>query len=319
MMRRAILGVVVCALVLSGCPDDGAAPGSDGTGTGDGGTADALADAGDAAGGADVAADAADAMPDTTGGDAGAADAVLPDAGAPDAAGDAAGDAVIDVGPGPDGGADVGPNDTADTSDAPGPGDALDAADGGPPLPAGCCDAGGSCPAGQMCIDPALGGTPTCVPTPEPGRCWVDADCEAGQTCHGAAKCPCDVDCDMAYEGPGVCAPAAGCASIQVSWVQEICDAKSIAVWNGASCIATCPGCCGCEPFCELTFDSLAECEAACGPPLCAAWDGSCDDAIPPAPWWAFTEAGCVMIDSCTCEGCPGTFPTEEACHATCG
>lgn len=177
----------------------------------------------------------------------------------------------------------------------------------------GCCTGAGACPAGAQCMPYSGVGWSTCVPVPETGRCYTADDCPAGHTCQGAGVCPCNMDCDMGYEGPGVCVPPAGCTPLKTSWVQEICDAASLVLWDGSQCVGTCPGCCGCEPFCDLTFPSMEACEAACGCPL---WDGSCDDAMPPAPWWALTASGCEEIATCVCEGCPGTFPTQAACEA---
>lgn len=177
----------------------------------------------------------------------------------------------------------------------------------------GCCTGAQVCPAGFQCMPLSGIGWSTCVATPEPGRCWSNQDCPSGHTCEGAAFCPCSSDCDMSYEGPGVCKPPTGCTPLETAWVTEICDAKSLALWDGTKCVQTCPGCCGCEPFCDKTFESLDACQATCG---CTLWDGSCDDAIPPAPWWALTAKGCEEITTCVCEGCPGAYPSKAACEA---
>lgn len=130
----------------------------------------------------------------------------------------------------------------------------------------GCCTGAGNCPKGAQCQAFSGIGWSTCVALPEPGRCWKNTDCPVGHPCKGAAVCPCGNDCDKGYAGPGVCTPpaGAGCTPIQPKWVAEICDAASLVVWTGSQCAATCPGCCGCEPFCDATFPSIAACQAAC-------------------------------------------------------
>lgn len=181
----------------------------------------------------------------------------------------------------------------------------------------GCCTGAEVCPAGYQCMPLSGIGWSTCVATPEPGRCWADTDCPANHTCEGAAFCPCNADCDMDYEGTGVCTPPSGCMPIQTPWVKEWCDAASLVIWDGAKCVETCPGCCECKPFCDKTFPNVEACQTACGD-TCVLWDGSCDDAIPENPWWARTAAGCIEVGSCTCDGCPGTFATKSACEASC-
>jgi len=71
---------------------------------------------------------------------------------------------------------------------------------------------------------------------------------------------------------------ASGCAAIEPSWVKETCDAASIVIFDGEKCIATCPGCCECGPFCDLAFNSVAACEAACQGPSCPTYIGSLKD-----------------------------------------
>ncbi len=159
-----------------------------------------------------------------------------------------------------------------------------------------------------------------CVPAPDDGRCYADSDCAVGYTCDGASVCPCLMDCDMGYEGPGVCVPPTDvCVPIQGGWLQEICDAASVVYWDGELCRQGDFGECGCEPFCEYVFPDMASCLGACGG--CVIFDGSCDDAIPDEPWWYFNGAACVEEDSCVCGGCPGTYATkafcEQACHVT--
>ncbi len=181
----------------------------------------------------------------------------------------------------------------------------------------GCCSGALVCPAGQQCLPLSGIGWSTCVAKPAPGQCWKNADCPSGQSCHGAAFCPCNSDCDMPYQGPGICVPPApACAPIQLGWVKEICNAKGLVVWDGSKCVATCPGCCGCEPFCDKTFATMAECQASCK--TCPVWNGACDDALPAQPWWARMASGCVAVSSCLNPGTPGTYATQKACVEAC-
>jgi hypothetical protein len=56
----------------------------------------------------------------------------------------------------------------------------------------------------MYCVGEA-GGSGVCKePTPE-GDCWEDDDCGEGEECAEPSFCPCDMDCDMAWDGPGVC------------------------------------------------------------------------------------------------------------------
>jgi hypothetical protein len=192
-----------------------------------------------------------------------------------------------------------------------------------PPILGGCCAEDGDCTIGEICAkvpwaDIAVG---VCAPAAEPGRCWADADCADGQACQGAAACPCNADCDMDYEGPGVCVvPGEACQSIDASWVQEWCGAANLVIFDGSTCTQTCPGCCECKPFCELTFATMETCQAACGspPPSCAVFAGECDDAIPDNPWWYWDGTACQEETSCMCEGCTGTFPSLAECQGAC-
>ena len=130
----------------------------------------------------------------------------------------------------------------------------------------GCCTTTGVCPGGEECFLLSGIGWSTCLAKPEPGRCWQPSDCPAGQTCEGAGFCPCNTFCDGAsYQGPGVCTPPApACTPILPAWVLETCDAANLVVWDGSQCVATCPGCCGCAPFCSKTFGSIGACLTAC-------------------------------------------------------
>ncbi len=140
-------------------------------------------------------------------------------------------------------------------------------------VPPGCCLTDADCailasPVAQVCALPGWGGadvTGVCRTVAKEGWCWRDADCASGQECHGAAVCPCLVDCDLAYEGPGLCVDAGpGCTALDPSWIGEWCDAANLVLWDGTACVETCPGCCACEPFCDLTFQTVAECQTAC-------------------------------------------------------
>lgn len=155
------------------------------------------------------------------------------------------------------------------------------------------------------------------------GRCWGDGDCQAGEYCHGMSLCPCLLDCDMDYEGPGVCLPEGDqqCKPVQEHWIQEWCNAASLVFFDGEKCVASCPGCCECTPFCEYTYNTMEECEAACSfdqPPECIVFEGDCDGAIPPAPWWYFDGYSCIKETTCTCENCPGAFESLEQCQQVC-
>ena len=199
---------------------------------------------------------------------------------------------------------------------------------GTPPL--GCCLTDADCSDdndddvfARICYEGLYGEEPfgVCVLAPEEfeeGRCWVDSHCANGLYCHGAAECGCNVDCDMDYHGPGVCVSDGPCPAIDENWVQEWCDAASIVIFDGEKCVATCPGCCECKPFCDLVFDTMDKCEAFCGGSECDIFDGGCDDAIPEQPWYYFDGVGCFEEDSCMCEGCPGTFSSLQQCQDQC-
>ncbi len=134
--------------------------------------------------------------------------------------------------------------------------------------PGGCCSQDLDCGPGKVCVSAGFGAAAPgmCFDEASAGWCWEDADCGASQACHGAAACPCGWDCDMAYEGPGVCVdqPTTGCVPVDETWVLEICNAASVVIFDGEKCLHTCPGCCGCEPFCDLTFESIEACEGSC-------------------------------------------------------
>jgi hypothetical protein len=126
-----------------------------------------------------------------------------------------------------------------------------------------CCTETGACPDGQVCDL----GPQACQPTPSQGWCFQDANCAAGQVCIGEASCPCNSDCDMSYDGPGVCATPVDedCLALDPSLVEELCDAASVVVFDGNQCVVTCLGCCGAYPTTLATFMDLASCQAACG------------------------------------------------------
>lgn len=189
---------------------------------------------------------------------------------------------------------------------------------------AGCCESDADCPQLDapftlVCRGRGLSGIPgwgECVPEPEEGRCWEDQDCPVGKECRSAALCGCLVDCDM-VEGPGVCVgPEARCHTVSEEWIRETCDAANVVIFDGSGCVATGYGRCNCEPFCDLVYPDMESCLAECGG--CQVFDGGCDDAIPPAPWWYFDGTQCVEEDSCTCGGCPGTYLSEAACRNAC-
>jgi len=146
-----------------------------------------------------------------------------------------------------------------------------------PSLPDGCCYVDADCPLDESgepaaCVGQALGwpdGAGVCRDKPaDTGRCFGDQHCPKGSHCEGEAVCGCNTDCDMDYEGPGICVPDDGsCPAINPDWVLETCNAASLVIFDGAMCVSTCPGCCGCKPFCQHTFQSYAECEASCVTP----------------------------------------------------
>jgi hypothetical protein len=189
-----------------------------------------------------------------------------------------------------------------------------------PMAPIGCCHTTDDCPpgtggetvfcAGQQTAPDGLG---VCVGPAESGWCYVDEHCEPGQECHGSAVCGCNIDCDPPYLGPGICVPEGpACAPIEENWVKEICNAASVVIWDGEKCIATCPGCCGCEPFCELTFESVNECQAQCGlVPDCPLFVG----ALAEEPYvYKQAQGGCIeqegMAGPCKSDdNCPGGYP----------
>ena len=197
-------------------------------------------------------------------------------------------------------------------------------------VPEGCCLTDADCndpmtAAIMVCAGEGMGDPPwagVCVePASEAGRCWADTDCADAQVCYGATLCGCMMECDAgAITAPGICVtPGAACQAIKPSWTDEICDAANIVVWDGQACVHTCLGCCGCQGWCEFTFQTIEACESACHPTACEIFDGGCDGALPDAPWWYWDGQACVMEDSCVCEGCPGTFPSLEACQNACG
>ena len=189
---------------------------------------------------------------------------------------------------------------------------------------AGCCQQDADCPgSGKICVGHGSGAEPgwgVCVQDAAQGWCWADDDCSTGEYCHNPSVCGCLMDCDMAYEGPGICAPSDGkCLPVKQEWVLEYCDAASVVIWTGQECVSTCPGCCSCHPFCDFTFDTMEDCQSTCSAPSCAVWDGSCDDAVPDQPWWYFDGSKCLSNATCTCEGCPGVFATKAQCENACG
>ncbi len=180
-----------------------------------------------------------------------------------------------------------------------------------PPPPPGCCRDGRDCQALLTC-EPSDGlagtsGYGVCAAHPEAGRCWTDGECGLGQGCVGASLCPCGMDCLLATSGPGVCAPVGGaCATLAPAWVTETCDAASVVVFDGTTCVSTCPGCCGCEPFCGLTFPSIAACQAVCATPpaACSPWVGALADG-------PFTY----LWDDAPPGACPRIAPRPEPCR----
>ncbi len=132
-------------------------------------------------------------------------------------------------------------------------------------IPEGCCATSDDCP-GQVCVNLRPEGLyGVCGEIPGAGRCWTDGDCGEGESCHGRALCPCGAICDIGYVGTGFCAATgASCTAVNPESIAETCDAKNLWVFDGAGCVQTCPGCCGCEPWCDFTWDDEASCQDAC-------------------------------------------------------
>ncbi|MBM4353346.1 MAG: hypothetical protein FJ109_06035 [Deltaproteobacteria bacterium] len=187
-----------------------------------------------------------------------------------------------------------------------------------PPLPDGCCYTDADCPPGEtgeaaVCAGQALGwpnGAGVCKSKPsDPGRCYGDQHCPKGKQCDGESVCGCNSDCDMDYEGPGICVPDDGsCPTIDPDWVLEYCNAASIVIFDGQKCVSTCPGCCECKPFCKYTFQTIEECEASCvtATPQCPLYVA----ALQTEPFALVEpEGGCVLAtQSSACaadEDCP--------------
>ncbi len=198
---------------------------------------------------------------------------------------------------------DVEGSDLADLSEEPAPSD-VEGSDLAP-LPAGCCYTDSDCPVDgsgeQACAGQALGwpeGAGVCKGKPsDPGRCYGDVHCPAGSHCDGESVCGCMVDCDMDYEGPGICVPDDGtCPAVDTDWVMEYCNAANLVVFDGKKCVATCPGCCECKPFCKYTFQSFEECEASClaTTPQCPLYVAAL--ATEPYSVWQ-PDQGCESID----------------------
>ncbi|MFT5434913.1 MAG: hypothetical protein ACI9OJ_005629 [Myxococcota bacterium] len=203
-------------------------------------------------------------------------------------------------------------------------------------VPEGCCDANNPCTSGELCLD-SKPGPGICQASPKPGWCWEDAQCPGGQVCHGAEICPCGATCKTHH--PGVCVPTSGCAPIEVSWVEETCNAANVVVFNGTECVETCFGCCGCGPFCDKTFSSIEECEGSCVPKDCPTFitaladcphhvsptetcpkvsckEASCgSDSDCPAPDVTFGANWCVLGN---CSDCwqDGQCPGGQMCRA---
>lgn len=184
-----------------------------------------------------------------------------------------------------------------------------------PMAPIGCCYTDDDCPpdvggATVFCVgqNTAPDGLGVCLGPPEAGWCYADGHCGPGQECHGSAVCGCNIDCDPPYLGPGICVPEGpACAPIDTSWVKEICNAASVVVWDGEKCVATCPGCCGCEPFCELTFQSFDECQQQCDAvPVCSTYIGALADDP-----YVYKQALGSCIEQ---EGMAGPCKTDEHC-----
>ena len=170
-------------------------------------------------------------------------------------------------------------------------------------LAGACCVGDAECGGGGSCV---AGG---CVPKPSAGRCYADAQCDAGQVCAGAYECPCDGDAACAVATtPGWCmAPSeAVCTK-----ADQCGEAGFCAAHEGAAACAPLPAPGGCleDANCGLGRTCYG-----------ASWDGGT-----PNPGVCRTEARacqddagcgpgmrCVLADRGWCAA-PGVAPAPPA------
>jgi hypothetical protein len=208
----------------------------------------------------------------------------------------------------------------------------------------GCCMVAADCDwldGDYKCVGHDLGYVPgwgvcmeapswTAPEAPEDKWCWDSFECVNGEYCHGAGICGCGIDCDMDYEGPGICvASGQQCVAVESDWVLEYCDFANLIVFDGEKCVETLPGYCWCGPFCDFTYGSIADCEETCGISSPCLQQGElidplnespqCCVGLSPLPQWQQGPGACDEGDvfDC-CYSCFATAFPDEVC-AACG
>lgn len=213
----------------------------------------------------------------------------------------------------------------------------------GPETALGCCADDSACSSG-LCVEGL------CVDLPEVGRCWTDAQCGPIEACVGAGICPCGLDCEQWYEGPGFCLEAGQTCLALPDATEDLFGLCKMLLgyrFDGVECVATAG--CGCYGLCDYIHPTVAACQTACGLELgCCGSDADCGaDAVciagdcqpaaePPQTCWTNADCDCGWSDcdnipmsacagvvECPCgSDCkrptePGTcvpWPTPEAC-----
>jgi hypothetical protein len=94
------------------------------------------------------------------------------------------------------------------------------------------------------------------------GRCWWSGDCDPGQSCIGAALCPCNADCDM-IDMPGACS-GLGCCD-----TDDDCEPGETCIGPGAPGSGTCqpalsPGQCWTAADCYGTQECVGAFQCPC-------------------------------------------------------
>lgn len=158
-----------------------------------------------------------------------------------------------------------------------------------------------------------------CVDEPVKGRCWVDNDCIDGMSCLGASICPCGVDCDLEWEGAGLCF-LAGTECVVVPEVSlSRCSSTLTYRFDGQNCVP-CENCCVDGPFGDLVFPDEASCTRACHPGVsCEPWGGDCGGTTDIGTWWRFDGTGCVSSIDCARPTGVGVYTDADSCALSCG
>lgn len=171
---------------------------------------------------------------------------------------------------------DIGLDSGDDVLDASNGGDISATQDDGVETDAGevetCCSADSNCRSlgdGYQCVGQHSSVTEkskVCRPQVTQGLCWDEDDCDKGLSCHGVHINICGFDGATSDTGPGLCRlPGDGeCNAIDPGLITRNVVTDSLVVWNGTQCVQTESGYSGCEPFCDLTFESIADCNATC-------------------------------------------------------